>query len=76
MAGTDTPKIDVKFQLMLENYGTADLLEQNQEYTKSSIYWAQYDKQLEDYRYKIQLLSKSDRMMVREPNYDHGYGRR
>lgn len=66
LTGNDTPRINVNFQIMLENYGTADLLEQNQEYTKAEICWAQYNKQLEDYRMKIQLLSKSDLVFSRE----------
>lgn len=73
LKGNDTPHINSKFQLMLENYGTADLLEQNQEYTKANIYWMQYNKQLEDYRYKVQLLSKSDRVFSREPNQNSYY---
>lgn len=73
LTGNDIPRINVKFQLLLENYGTADLLEQNQEYTKAQIYWSQYNKQLEDYRYKIQLLSKTDRIFAREPNQNSIY---
>lgn len=65
---SDVPRIDNKFQLMLENYGIADLLEQNQEYTKANTYWTQYNKQLEDYRHKIQLLSQSDRLIWRDGN--------
>lgn len=73
LSGNDIPKINAKFQMMLENYGTADLLEQNQEFSKASIYWSQYNKQLEDYRNKIQLLSRTDRIFAREPNQNHSY---
>ena len=66
LGSRDVPRIDVRYHLMLENYGTADLLEQNQEYTKASTYWAQYNKQLEDYRFKLQLLSKADRISWRD----------
>lgn len=50
---------------LIENYATADLLEQNQEYIKAQTYWAEYDVDLEQYREKIQLLAKSDRMFTR-----------
>jgi len=73
LKGTSTPRIDSKFQLLLENYGTADLLEQNQEFTKANVYWSQYNKGLEDYRFKIQLLSKSDRVFTRPADLGLGY---
>lgn len=57
--------INDNFILLPELYATADLLEQNQEFSKASIYWNQYDEMLEKYRDKIQLLSKSDRVFTR-----------
>jgi hypothetical protein len=62
-------KILTEYQKLLENYSTADLLEQNQEFVKAQNYWAVYEPMLEEYRRKILLLSKSDRIFTRE-----GYG--
>lgn len=64
-AGTDIPKINLKYQILLEHYSTADLLEQNQEYKKAQLYWNQYEKLLNEYRDKIQLLSRADRVFTR-----------
>ena len=50
---------------LLENYATADLLEQNEEFQKAQQYWQFYEKDLEDYRKKIQLLAKTDRIFAR-----------
>jgi hypothetical protein len=58
-------KINSAYLLLIENYATADLLEQNQEYVKASKYWGQYDPMLEKYRSKIQQLSRADRLYVR-----------
>ena len=61
----DIPRINTKYQVLLEHYATADLLEQNQEFVKAETYWAQYEKKLNEYRFKIQLLSKADRVFSR-----------
>lgn len=65
LSNNSVPKINMKFQILLEHYGTADMLEQNQEFSKSQLYWAQYNKMLEDYRQKIQLLAKTDHIFAR-----------
>ena len=61
----DVFKIMHEYSKLIELYSTADLLEQNQEYIKASKYWEDYDKILEDYRRKIFLLSKADRIFTR-----------
>ena len=73
VSDSETPRINNDYQILLEWYGTADLLEQNQEYTKANGYWVQYNDMLEKYRYKIQLLSKSDRIFNREGYVYYGY---
>lgn len=65
LEGNSVPQILESFQILLEHYATADLLEQNQEYAKAQKYWKYYDIGIEKYRSKIQLLSKSDRVFVR-----------
>jgi hypothetical protein len=65
----DIPRINQKYQILLEHYGTADLLEQNQEFKKAQGYWIQYEKLLNEYRQKIQVLSRSDRVFNREGEY-------
>ena len=57
--------INSSYILLPELYATADLLEQNQEFTKAQIYWNQYDPMLEKYREKIQVLAKPDRVFNR-----------
>jgi len=59
------PKILPAFQQLLEDYATGDMLDQNQEYTKAGKYWGNYNLKLEEYRRKIQLLSKADRVFTR-----------
>lgn len=63
---TSIPLISDNYIRLLELYGTADLLEQNQEFTKAIKYWQEYDPMLEDYRRKVQLLAKADRVFTRE----------
>jgi hypothetical protein len=58
-------KINENYLNLVENYCTADLLEQNQEFTKASKYWSMYEPELLKYRTKIQLLSKSDQVFTR-----------
>lgn len=53
------------YLIVLENGVTADLLEQNQEYSKANTYLANYETGLEDYRAKIKLLAKADRIFTR-----------
>lgn len=63
--GNEIFKILTEYQKLLEYYVTADLLEQNQEFQKAMIYWKMYEPLLEEYRKKILLLSKSDRVFTR-----------
>jgi len=65
LVDTDFFRILEGFQILIEHYCTADLLEQNQEFSKATGYWNQYEPKLEEYRNKIQLLSKSDRVFNR-----------
>ena len=51
---------------LIELYGTADLLEQNEEFTKASKLWEEYEVMLSKYKQKVDLLSKSDRVFARE----------
>lgn len=67
LSGNSVILINAAYLLLLENYATADLLEQNQEYIKAQIYWNQYDEMIEIYRSKIMLLSKTDRRFARRP---------
>src|ERR1700752_2715159 len=57
--------INENYILLPELYSTADLLEQNQEYSKATIYWAQYDPMLEEYRSKIQKIARADKVLTR-----------
>ena len=57
--------INDNFIELIEFYTTADLLEQNEEFSKAGAQWQQYDVMLEKYREKIQLLAKSDRVFTR-----------
>jgi len=57
--------INTNYLHLVENYCTADLLEQNEEFIKASKFWAKYEPELEEYKKKIQLLSKSDRVFTR-----------
>lgn len=58
-------RILIDFQILIEWYCTADLLEQNQELIKAQGYWNQYEPKLDEYRDKIQILSRSDRVFTR-----------
>ena len=63
---TEHFKILNDYSRLIELYSTADLLEQNQEYTKATNQWVNYELLLTKYSYKIQLLSKADRTFTRE----------
>lgn len=65
MQGNSIILINTNYIQLLENYSTADLLEQNQEFTKALEYWQTYEVDLLKYREKIQLLSKKDRVFSR-----------
>lgn len=65
LVDTDYFRILDDYQILIEHYCTADLLEQNQEFMKAQNYWNQYEPLLEEYRSKIQLLSRSDRIFTR-----------
>jgi hypothetical protein len=65
---TDEFKINHNYAKLIEFYSTADLLEQNQEFTKATKWWLDYETLLEEYHNKIQLLSKSDRIFYRGEN--------
>lgn len=65
LTSTAVPQINTNYQQLLIDYGTADLLEQNQEFQKATRKWMSYETMLEDYRTKIQLLAKSDRVFTR-----------
>ena len=70
---TDIPRININYHNLLELYGTADMLDQNQEYGKAAGYWNQYNDKLEKYKQKIQLLAKGDRVFTREGYISYGY---
>lgn len=55
-----------EYQFLIELYSTADLLEQNREFTKAQQYWTDYEVGLNEYRLKILSLSKADRKFYRE----------
>lgn len=61
--------INTNYMHLIENYCTADLLEQNEEFSKAMNYWNVYEPELENYKYKIQLLARSDRVYTRSFNY-------
>ena len=62
----DVFQINTNYLMLIENYCTADLLEQNQEFVKAQKYWEHYEPKLQEYRQKIQLLARSDRVFTRE----------
>ena len=65
LSGSTSLLINSHYQILVEHYCTADLLEQNQEFNKAVNYWALYEHLLEDYKFKIKLLSKADRIFTR-----------
>ena len=57
---TATPLISVDFLDLLEDYSTADLLEQAEEFTKASRHWKTYIERIPDYRERTKKLAKRD----------------
>lgn len=50
-------------QSLLEYYGTADLLEQAQEFIKAETWWIQYYQGVEEYKERIANIAKSDLLL-------------
>lgn len=61
---SDSPLIAPDMQDMFEQYGTADLLEQAEEYQKALVFWQEYFSNLEEYQERVQKLAKSDLMLL------------
>ncbi|HWY36414.1 MAG TPA: hypothetical protein VNX68_17350 [Nitrosopumilaceae archaeon] len=57
---TNTPLIATDKQNLLENYACMDLLGDAKEYTKASIYLAQYEEDLEEYKKRCVNLAAAD----------------
>lgn len=60
----DVPLVASDKQMMFEEYGTADLLEQAEEYAKAAIFWENYFSNIEQYQERVKMLSKSDLMLL------------
>jgi len=60
----DTPLVSTDKQQMFEQYGVADLLEQQEEFAKSLVFWKEYFKNLEEYSDRVHRLAKSDLMLL------------
>lgn len=61
LASNTTPTILPHFQVLLENYSTADLLEQKQEFKKAGQFWEDYFKEVRNYKDAMADLAKPDR---------------
>jgi hypothetical protein len=61
---SDTPLVATDKQMMFEEYGTADLLEQAEEYAKALIFWNNYFANIEQYMERVKKLSKADLMLL------------
>lgn len=57
---TLTPSIASDAQTLIENYSTADLLEQGEEITKANEYFKIYYADLEEYASRVKLLARRD----------------
>jgi hypothetical protein len=60
---TDSPLIASDMQVMFEDYCTADFLEQDEEFTKASIYWQSYYSNIDKYVERVKKINKSDLLL-------------
>lgn len=64
---TSTPEIPETYETILEEYATADLLEQAEEYEKAKIFWDKFYNKLKDLKLDVEKRSLPDRIyMLRE----------
>lgn len=63
VADEDTPLIATDMQKLLEFYMTADLLEQQEEFTKAQTWWKKYEENLELYTERNSKIAKADLLM-------------
>jgi len=60
LAGSDTPEIHIEMDSLLQQYATADLLDQAQEFIKADVWWQKYFTALMEYKLRIGRLALSD----------------
>lgn len=60
---SDVPLIATDMQNILEEYATADLLEDASEVTKASVYWSDYEKDKQDYKARCAELARADLLL-------------
>jgi len=58
-------RINSAYIQLPELFTIAEMLEMNQEFSKAQRYWVEYEKMLEEYRWKVQLWSQADRVFER-----------
>jgi len=72
-----TPKLPIKHMNVLENYATASLLEQAQEYIRASKYLKEYVESISKVKDAAKLLAATDRLMIMGdsmPRFAEGVG--
>lgn len=60
---TSVPLVALDAEALIENYSTADLLEQGEEFTKASIYWNDYMTGIEEYKERSNNNAKRDLLL-------------
>lgn len=67
LSATTVPTIPTEFQNILEDYVTADLLEQAEEYVKAGTYWQSYSEKRKRLKY-FMLAKMQERIMTLKAN--------
>ncbi len=57
------PLVASDVQTLFENYVTADMLEQDEQYSKASDYWAKYYEGVDEYALRVKKINQSDLLM-------------
>jgi|SRR5215510_1709918 len=59
-----SPLVAPDKHMMFEQYGTADLLEQAEEFSKAMMFWEEYFSNIEQYMERVKTLAKSDLILL------------